>query len=151
MIVKQLSLFLENQPGSLGAPCRLLADAGINILTLTLADSEKFGILRMIILEWERAQHLLKEAGYVANITDVVAVEVADRPGGMAAVLEALQKHGVNVEYLYAFTVKHARKDGSDHGVLVFRFRDPAAGIRALQAEGLKGLEDEDLLSMIGG
>ena len=151
MIIKQLSLFLENKPGSLSQPCRVLADAGINILTLTLADSEKFGILRMIIGEWDRAQKLLEAAGYMANVADVVAVEVADRPGGMAAVLEALQKHHVNVEYLYAFTVKHAHKSRSDHGVLVFRFKDPAAGIRALRAEGLKGLEDKDLTSFIYG
>ncbi len=151
MIIKQLSLFLENKPGSLGAPCRMLADAGINILTLTLADSEKFGILRMIIREWERAQKLLEAAGYLANITDVVAVEVADRPGGMAAVLEALQKHNVNVEYLYAFTVKHAHKAKSDHGILVFRFKEPDAGMRALRAEGLKGLEEKDLTAYIFG
>jgi hypothetical protein len=151
MIIKQLSLFLENKPGSLGAPCRLLANAGINILTLTLADSEKFGILRLIIREWERAQKLLETAGYVANVTDVVAVEVADRPGGMASVLEALHKHQVNVEYLYAFTIKHAHKALADHGVLVFRFKDPSAGIQALHAEGLKGLDEKDLAAFIYG
>ncbi len=151
MIIKQLSLFLENKPGSLIAPCRLLADAGINILTLTLADSDKFGILRMVIREWERAQKVLEEAGYLAQVTKVVAVEVADRPGGMAAVLEALNKHHVEVEYVYAFTVKQAHKARSDHGVLVFRFKDPEAGIRALRAENLKGLEDQDLTTFIYG
>lgn len=151
MIIKQLSLFLENKPGSLGAPCRLLADAGINILTLTLADAEKFGILRMIIRDWARAQKLLADAGYAATATDVVAVEVADRPGGMAAVLEALQQHGVDVEYLYAFTVKHAHKARSNHGVLVFRFRDPAAGLRALRAAGLVGPGDGDLGELLQG
>lgn len=151
MIIKQLSLFLENKSGSLIAPCRLLADAGINILTFTLADSEKFGILRMIIREWERAQKLLEEAGYLAQVTNVVAVDVEDRPGGMAAVLEALDKHRVAVEYVYAFTVKQTHKSRADRGVLVFRFKDPEAGLRALRAENLKGLEDQDLNNFIYG
>lgn len=151
MIIKQLSLFLENKPGTLSAPCRLLADAGINILTLNLADSEKFGILRMIIRDWAKARQILEAAGHVANVTDVVAVEVADKPGGMAAVLEALQKHGVNVEYVYAFTVKQAHKARHHHGVLVFRFENPDAGIRALRTEGLKGLDEKDLGDLIYG
>ncbi len=151
MIIKQLSLFLENKPGSLSMPCRLLADAGINILTLTLADSEKFGILRMIIKEWERAQQLLESAGYLAQVTQVVAVEVADRPGGLAAVLDALSKHRVEVDYVYAFTVKQAHKARTDHGVLVFRFKDPEAGLRALCAEKLKGLNENDLHDFVYG
>ena len=151
MIIKQLSLFLENKPGSLGAPCRLLADAGINILTLTLADSEKFGILRLIIRDWEKARACLAAAGYVVNVTDVVAVEVDDRPGGMADVLDAVSRHGVNVEYLYAFTVKQVRKAAAERGILVFRFADADAGLRALQAEGRQGLAEQDLHDFLRG
>lgn len=81
MKIHQLSLFLENKPGQLTEPCRLLAQAGINIRTLTLADTEEFGILRLIVSDWEAGARLLGEAGYVVNSTEVVAVEVPDRRG----------------------------------------------------------------------
>ncbi len=90
MKIHQLSLFLENKPGQMLGPCRTLASSGVNIRTLTLADTERFGILRLIVSDWQKARRVLQEAGYVVNVTEVVAVEVADRPGGLAAVLDAL-------------------------------------------------------------
>ena len=83
MNIHQLSLFLENSPGKSLEPCRLLSDAGVNIRTLTLADTQQFGILRLIVSDWERGRELLQAAGYVVNVTEVVAVEVDDRPGGL--------------------------------------------------------------------
>jgi hypothetical protein len=85
-------------------PCRLLARAGVNIRTLTLADTQQFGILRLIVSDWERAGNCCRQAGYVVNVTEVVAVEVDDRPGGLAGLLETLEPSGVNIEYMYAFT-----------------------------------------------
>jgi hypothetical protein len=132
MKIHQLSLFLENKPRQMIGPCRALARAGINIRTLTLADTKQFGILRLIVSDWQKAQQVLKDAGYVVNVTEVVAVEVSDRPGGLAQVLEAFQQGEVNVEYMYAFTFGR-----EDKAVLIFRFDQPDAAIRRLQAAGI--------------
>ena len=87
MKIHQLSLFLENQPGQMIEPCRLLASAGIDIRTLSLADTRQFGILRLIVPDWRNAAVLLQNAGYVVNVTEVVAIEVPDRPGGLAELM----------------------------------------------------------------
>ena len=120
MKIHQLSVFLENKPGQLALPCRKLAEAGISITTLSLADTEQFGILRLIVRDWERACKVLTDAGCVVNVTEMVAIQVPDRAGGLAEVLEAIEKAGINVEYMYAFTDKL-----DDKGVLVFRFDQP--------------------------
>jgi len=132
MKIHQLSLFLENKPSQLTEPCRLLAGAGIDIRTLTLADTEKFGILRLIVSNWEKASHLLQEAGYVVNVTEVVAVEVPDRPGGLAHLLEVFENTDTNIEYMYAFTFGRG-----DTAVLIFRFDNPDAAIERLRAAGV--------------
>src|SRR5512135_1384483 len=106
MKLHQLSLFLENKPGRLTHPCRALAKAGINILTLSLADTRQFGILRLLVRDWQKAKTVLEQAGCVVNITEVVAIEVADRPGGLEQILEVIEKGKLNVEYMYAFTEK---------------------------------------------
>lgn len=131
MKIHQLSLFLENKPGQMIGPCRILARGGINIRMLTLADTEQFGILRVIVADWQKALHLLQAAGYVVNVTEVLAVEVADRPGGLAEVLELFEKSEVNIEYMYAFTFGR-----EDRAVLIFQFDRPDAAIDLLQAAG---------------
>ncbi len=133
MKLHQLSIFLENKPGHLVAPCKVLADAGINILTLSLADTQQFGILRLIVRDWQRAKSALEAAGCVVRVTEVVAIEVPDRPGGLADTLIAIEKAQANVEYLYAFTFKRGNQ-----GVMVFRFDDPDRAIAALAAAGIK-------------
>ena len=145
MKLKQLSVFLENKPGTLSAACRLLGDAKVNIQTFALADTQQFGILRLIVREWERAKLTLEKNGFVVKTTDVVAVEVADRPGGLAEVLEVIEQTRINVEYMYAFTIKHNR-----NGWLVFRFDNPDAAIAALLAKGLKVVEAEQLFDLHG-
>jgi len=140
MKIHQLSVFLENRPGQMLAPCRLLAGAGINIRTLTLADTEKFGILRLIVNDWQRGLGLLQEAGYLVNVAEVVAAEVADHPGGLTAVLEALEGTGVNIDYMYAFTFGK-----EDRAVLIFRFDRPDEAITRLRAAGVSVLEGADL------
>jgi hypothetical protein len=144
MKIHQLSVFLENRPGQMLAPCRLLAGSGINIRTLTLADTEKYGILRLIVSDWQAGLHLLREAGYVVNVAEVVAVEVADRPGGLAAVLEALEGDGVNIDYMYAFTFGR-----EDRAVLIFRFNHPDAAIAKLQAAGINVLGSAEVYKEI--
>ena len=131
MKIHQLSLFMENKPGHLSAICRTLAGAEINIVTLALADTQQFGILRLVVEQWERAREVLEQAGFVVNVRQVVAITVDDQPGGMAELLDILGPSGVNIEYMYAFTT---RRDGK--AVLVFRFDDPDRAIEALQAAG---------------
>ncbi|NLX60711.1 MAG: ACT domain-containing protein [Phycisphaerae bacterium] len=140
MKIKQLSVFLENKPGQLSHPCRVLADAGINIVTLSLADTQQFGILRVIVRQWQEGLDALKAAGCVVNVTDVVAVEVPDRPGGLATILEAIEKAGMNLEYMYAFTIR-----SGDKAVLVFRFEDPDAAIHRLQTAGIDVVDGVEL------
>jgi hypothetical protein len=129
MKITQLSVFLENKPGRLSEPCKVLADAGISIVTLSLADTEQFGILRLIVEDWQTARKALADSGAVVNATEVVATEVEDRPGGLADLLTILEKGGVNIEYMYAFTFGR-----QDRAVLIFRFEDPDAAIEVLQA-----------------
>ena len=140
MKLKQLSVFLENKPGQLLLPCKALSDAGVNIHTLCLADTQQFGILRLIVKDWKLAAQKLEEAGYLVQLREVVAVEVEDRPGGMRDVLEVVGAAGVNIEYVYAFTFHK-----SDRAVLVFRFDDPDKALEALKAAGRNVLGDIDL------
>ena len=128
MKINQLSLFLENRAGQLSAPINALAKAGINIVTLCLADSQQFGILRLIVQDWQRAKEVLAKAGFVVNITEVLALDVEDRPGGLADMLTVCEAQKLSIEYMYAFT------DGPKTGkaTLIFRFEDPDAAIRAL-------------------
>jgi hypothetical protein len=145
MKLNQLSVFLENKPGALSAPCRLLADAGINILTFALADTQQFGILRLFVHEWTKAKDLLEKNGYVVKLTEVVAIEVPDAPGGLAALLEIVERARVNVEYVYAFTAKQEGK-----GLMLFRFNNPDAAIRALQADKMNVVGTVELFRRLG-
>lgn len=135
MKIKQLSLFLENKPGHLSAICRSLSKAGINIATLSLADTQQFGILRLIVENWEKAADILEKAGFVVNVTEVVATEVDDKPGGLTSILEVLEKGTVNIEYMYAFTGRRG-----DKAILVFRFDDPDVAIKRLAEAGINVL-----------
>ena len=140
MKIKQLSLFLENKPGHMESVCGALADAGVNILTLSLADTQQFGILRLIVRDWEHAKDVLEKAGSIVNVTEVVATEVEDRPGGLAKVLRIIDAAGLNIEYMYAFTFR-----SGDRAVLVFRFDDPDAAVQALQDKGVNVIGDVEL------
>ena len=132
MKIPQLSLFIENKPGHVMAPCKLLADAGINIVTLSIGDSREFGILRLIVREWQRAKEVLEAAGLVVAVTEVLAVEVHDRPGGLTELLGLFDQAGLNVEYMYAFTARLGNR-----AVLVFRFDDLDSAITALTRAGI--------------
>jgi hypothetical protein len=140
MKLHQLSVFVENSPGHLRAPCQALADAGINLATLSLADTQQYGILRLIIRDWQRAKGVLEAAGFVVNVTEVVAVEVPDCPGGLAGVLKAIEQADINVEYMYAFTEKR-----DDKAVLVFRFANVDAAIHVLKHSDVNAIDDLDL------
>lgn len=142
MKITQLSLFLENKPAHLKAPCRALADAGISILTLSLADTEQFGILRLIVRDADKAKEVLESAGCVVNTTEVVAVEIEDRPGGLADLLDVIDESNINIEYMYAFTFGR-----EDKAIMVFRFEAPDEAIKKLQAAGVGVVGSVDLYS----
>jgi hypothetical protein len=129
MKIQQLSIFAENKPGHVAGPCRLLAQQGVNIRALSLADTQKFGILRLIVSDVAKATQALETAGHVVKTTEVLAIEVPDQPGGLATVLSALDGSPTNIEYMYAFPFGHQGK-----AVLVFRFDDPDAAIKVLTA-----------------
>ena len=140
MRIRQISMFLENKPGQLSTICRDLAEAGINIATLSLADTSDFGIVRMIVDDHEKAKTVLAEKGHVVNVREVIAVCVPDRPGGMAEVMQVLDKAGANIEYSYAFSFHKGEK-----AVLVFRFSDNVKAEAALKAAGFTTLGEEEV------
>lgn len=140
MKLKQLSVFLENKPGRLREACSILAENNINLITLSLADTEQFGILRLIVNDSETAKKVLEENGFVAKITEVIAVEVQDEPGGLNHVLKVEEASGISVEYMYAFTIK-----SGENAVMIFRFDDMDKAVAALQQAGFKILSSEEV------
>lgn len=144
MKLQQLSIFVENKPGRLAMACKPLADAGINILTLSLADTQQFGILRLIVRDWERAAKVLEKAGCVVKTTEVVAIEIPDRPGGLAETLTALEHAGINVEYMYAFTFKRENR-----GVMVFRFDEVDSALKALATSNVKVIAGDEICTLL--
>jgi hypothetical protein len=139
--IQQVSLFAENKPGHIAAPIRLLAREGIDIRSLYLADTQQYGILRMIVSDWEKAAAILQSQGFTVKVTEVLAVEVADRPGGLADILEDLDGTGINIEYMYAFP-----NACDNRAILIFRFSDPDAAIERLQSAGVNLLPSDELL-----
>jgi len=135
MKIQQLSIFAENKPGHIAAPCRILAEKGIDIRALSVADTQHFGILRIIVSDPVAATKVLESAGYVVKSTEVLAVEVEDRPGGLAKILTAFERTTINIEYMYAFPVGRGEK-----AVLIFRFDLPDAAIERLQEKGINVL-----------
>ena len=139
MEVAQISVFLENRSGGLADVIDVLARNGIDIKALSVADMADFGILRLIVEQADRTRTLLKDAGFTAEKTRVVAVEVPDRPGGLAQTLRVLKDRQVNVEYMYSA----ARKSG-ERAIIVFRFDETARALEVLAGAGIKILDSLD-------
>ena len=140
MKVQQISIFVENKSGRLAEVTNILARQGVNIRALSLADTADFGILRLIVAEPEKTMALLRDNGFTISQNDVVAVEVPDRPGGLAGILDALQGPGINVEYMYAFVHKC---EGS--AVLIFRFDEIEKAVETLRKAGFRVLNGDDV------
>jgi hypothetical protein len=140
MRIPQLSLSAVNKPGQLIAPCKLLADAEINVVTLSLADRQDYGILRLIVRDWQRAKELLETGGFAVSVSEVLAIEVRDQPGGLVELLKVFDGAGINVEYMYAFA---ARLGVS--AVMVFCFNDIDAAIFALARAGINPVSPVNL------
>lgn len=143
MRVEQISVFLENKAGRLFEVTRILAESGINIRALSLADTSDFGILRLIVNDNERAKEVLRQQGFTVGKTEVVAVEVTDQPGGLHRILEILFKANVNVEYMYAFV----HQSGSN-AVIIFRFDHVEEALKILAENNVTVIEGEKLYSM---
>lgn len=136
MKIKQISIFLENKSGRLARVTRVLGEKKINIRALSIADTTDFGILRLIVNDPDTAFKSLKEAGFSVNVTDVIAVEITDSPGGLADPLEYLRDAGINIEYLYAFLTR-----ASQAALVVFRVEQIDEAVKVLQAKGITILD----------
>lgn len=136
----QLSIFLENKKGRLYDVCSFLGTHGVNIRALTVAESDNFGVLRILVKDTHATAKLLKENGFVVNETEVVAVEVDDKPGGLARVLGAINKHHINIEYMYGFVEPAISK-----AMMVFRFDDPTKAVLALKEEHICVVGSKDV------
>lgn len=136
MKVKQISIFLENKSGRLAMVTKVLGQYNVNIRALSIADTTDFGILRLIVNEPDLAYRVLKEAGFTVSTTEVIAVEVTDEPGGLAQVLEIMQKDDINIEYVYAFLQKV-----TNAALVVFRVEQIEEAIKALQQNNINVLE----------
>ena len=143
MKVEQISVFLENKSGRLAEVAGVLAKAGVNIRALSLADTTDFGILRLIVNDTEKAKKVLKENGFTVGKTEVLAVEVPDRPDGLANILNAMRDAGINVEYMYAFVQR-----SGGNAIIIFRFDELDKAIEALQKAGIKILKGEDVYAL---
>jgi hypothetical protein len=143
MKMTQISVFLENRKGRLFEVCRLLGSAAINIRALTIAESEGFGVLRIVVDKPNEAVLLLRSHQFVANLTDIVALEIPDEPGGLAAVLEVFNEQSINVEYMYGFLEK-----STDKAIVVFRFDDTDRALKALDQRKIRVIGQQDLESL---
>ena len=137
--IKQISIFVENQPGKLAELTRLLADADIDLRTLSLADTCDFGILRVIVNKPDETEQLLKANEWTYKIADVIGVKLPDRPGGVAEVLEVINEANVNVEYMYAFVNRIPGRADT-----VFRVDDIETTVNALRSKGIEILTPEE-------
>jgi len=140
-MVKQVSVFLENAPGTLSSMARLLADAGINMHVLAVADTSEFGVARIICDNPVQAQSVLLDEGFSVAMTPVCGVELSDTPGSLADFLEFVASHGVDISYTYCFIEPNTGK-----AVNIFRLNDPSFEKTIFEA-GYKIVSDDDLLT----
>ena len=143
MKVEQISIFLENRAGRLAEVTRVLSESGINIRALSLADTSDFGILRLIVSDFDKAKAVLKDNGFTVGRTTVVAVEVPDKPGGLHSILGMLSENSVNVEYMYAFV-----QQSGQNAIMIFRFDRTEQALELLAKAGLKVVPGDELYKM---
>lgn len=140
MFLKQLSIFVENKPGRLEAIIDTLGKSGINIRALSIADTTDFGILRLIADDVAKAREVLQNIGVISKLTDVVAVFIDDRSGGLANVLSVLTKGGLNIEYMYAFLTKTEGK-----ALMVLKSDNEEKAMTLLEEAGVAMASPEDI------
>lgn len=143
MKVEQISIFLENKSGRLAEVTRILSAGGVNIRALSLADTADFGILRLIVNQTDTAKKILKDNGFTVGKTEVIALEVPDRPGGLAEILKILDGASINVEYMYAFVQR-----SGDNAIIIFRFDETDRAIEVLTRAGVRVLKGEEVYAL---
>ena len=145
MYIRQISVFLENTTGSLHSMTRLLGEHGVDLIALSIADSDSFGVLRCVAHsgDLDRAMEALREAGYTARVSDVICACVPDQPGGLSRVLGLLDQGGISIEYIYSFV----RNTGVD-ALLIFKLDDPEKGAMLFAENGIRMLSQEQVDSL---
>ena len=143
MKVSQLSVFIENKSGRLADVTRALADADINIRALSIADTIDYGLLRLIVNDPVAARNALSNAGFTVTLTEVLAIEVPDKPGGLAGIIEILAGAGINIEYMYAFV-----GTSGENAIVVFRIERLDEAIPILQQKGVRIMTGDELHSL---
>ena len=141
MTINQISVFVENKPGALAKITSTLANAGIDVRALSVADTQDFGILRMIVDNPEKAKKALNDAGVGCSIKEVFAAEVPDERGAMTQVLEQISETGLNIEYMYAFVSPKNKK-----AYIVLRIKDTEGALAALKKNGIKLADDYTII-----
>jgi len=142
-MLKQISMFLENKAGRLARVCRVMAEEGINIRALSIADTADFGLVRLIVDNPELAEQKLSARGFMVSITEVVGVKVPDRPGGLGVALDVLDSAEVSVEYIYAFIGK-----SDDRAMVILRLDNNDKGVEALRKANLELLTPEEVYTI---
>ena len=143
MAIKQLTVFVENKQGALVSITDILASNNINLRALSIAETQDFGILRLIVNDEKEAEKTLADAGYLIKVTDVVGVKIGDAPGKLTSALAVLDKAGINMEYLYAFMARTEK-----HAYVVLRVEDNAAAETALEAAGFHLITEADIAKL---
>ena len=143
MTVKQISAFLENRPGTLAELTKILQSSDIDLRAMSVAETEDFGIVRLIVDDPFKTIQILKEEGYVCSMTPVLAIVFEDKPGALVNVLNLLGDNGINLEYSYAFLAKKANS-----ACMIFRVADNEAAIKVLTANGIRPLCQDDMEGM---
>lgn len=140
MSIKQLSVFVANKAGKLVEVTKLLADNGIDLRAMSIADTQDYGIMRLIVNDLEKAKKILEDNGNIFKITDVIGVEIPDSPGGMSKVISILSQNGINIEYLYAFISR-----SKEYAYVVLRVRDEQKAQQILLEQGVNLLKESDI------
>ena len=143
MRAEQISVFLENKAGRLAEVAGILAEANVNIRALAVADTSDFGVLRLIVNDNQKALNALKNSGFTVGKTDVVAVEVEDRPGGLHRILDILHRAGINVEYMYAFVTQ-----SGSNAVMIFRFDNIDAAVKCLLENSVTVINGDEVYTL---
>ena len=144
MSLKQISVFVENKPGKMQHLTQVLADHNVDMRALSLAETSDFGIVRIIVDDVYAASTMLKDEGFIHNVTKVLGVAIPDQPGGLNTVLAVLKEAEINIEYMYAFLGGKS----VDHAYMIFRVEDNKAAVAALGAKGIRCVEHDELAQL---
>ncbi len=145
MFIDQISVFMENKKGRLAHLTRALADNGIDLISLSIADTTDYGIMRAMVSDTEKAQQVLKQAGFMVSTTKVLGVVVPDTPGGLADVLQIFDDGNISIDYLYSFV-----QSRSNNAIIIFKVEACDDAIKLLTSKGIKLLTQQQLAQFQG-